>query len=278
MKRVALKDLDLAAYEVKTAHQLVSKWERVIERADEYERLVESERWHDDDTNAKIADRISDAELFIENLIEWQLQSSEACRVAEVGVRSRCPIAELFALKLILPYDGFSLMNCYYYGSIDENDYEDPEDGMINAPVLPEVSPEDFKRFSTVASALEIKTDPKFLELINELMNDVLFRMKNNLRLKEYEMRGALVEKLVRLFRISAARAKSIGRPDIAERLVEAAYHAGRLQLCDDLRDNDRQGIAYVERALVDDINALARAVAVYNLPSWEEVVSNAGE
>ena len=31
MKRVALKDLDLAAYEVKAAHQLVSKWERVIE-------------------------------------------------------------------------------------------------------------------------------------------------------------------------------------------------------------------------------------------------------
>ena len=270
-----LIDYDFAAYDSANEDVILGKWETIFKRIDEYLRFQVSDDWHKEDKN-RTSSLIENAEFFIGACIRSLLEDCESNRNSQKVLDKRCALSKIYSQKLILRYNTVQIPDFSPSPTIcDDDDWPIYLTHKVN---FPEVAPEAFRRFVSATSALELREDAAFAALVDEITNPQssdygLFTYYDFMRLREYDDRSQLAEKIERLFRLLAVKAKSISRIDLAERLIEDARAANDLKYRIEPGDAGFEAkIHKVSNGLVEDYNALMRAIDVDNLPAWSEV------
>ena len=277
MEKMILSEVVFADYGVKGVHGMLNQWERILERADEHVRRKESETWHQKD-EGKSSHAIDDAHSKIKVCIYNLLHDETTCNFGG-RLEYYQELPEIYAKDFFKRYYGFSSPDDIeisiangLYPKYDDNTAEViAYDSITKKPFFPMVKPEDFRRFAAAQSADELEDDETFLSLVEELSKVDMFRQYNFIRLSEEDDRQALSSDIYRLLRLAAVKAKSIDRYDIAERLVVDAEKASHLNY---ERDGEKRVklINEIIASMVDDLNALGRAIVVSELPTWETV------
>ena len=278
-KKLPLEKWELAQYGVTSAHTLLNGWSRIIERIDEYARLAKSREWHKENNVSKLSIKLELAQGLYEDKTLCLLQNSPHMRHPRRMTKEEKELKAIFEAELSLDYDGVSWTKleaaAESLASIKapEGEWIDTDQMKIEYAFFPILEPATYQRFVTAESALELEADDEFKELAEKLIKDDNFRSIERMRLREYDERKKVADKLVRFFHVASVRAKSLGYFELARRLIEGYYAAESLAAY--CKGGKCEEVDTLFRSLAEDFPELITVIGVDNLPTWNEVVEN---